>query len=242
VSKKNRPGRGATATPRQDDGTLYDRMMATMWDAIAAGDPLRAELEVASCMTLPRIGQLRPDQVEDFSARVLVNEAIDRWGPEGTALLRLLMSLGSPRVKRAAGAALAEITRVGIFPPDWVNYKAVPVEARRRYDVSGDDEAIAVTFRVGEAEQTLVAQVDLTGDPVARVVALYPDPAKVMEIINREDDPRERAEPIGLADARRRLDGPLARCDSEPGEGLSVQTLTTLPIARARVRRLPADR
>jgi hypothetical protein len=206
VSKKNRPGRGATATPRQDDGTLYDRMMATMWDAIAAGDPLRAELEVASCMTLPRIGQLRPDQVEDFSARVLVNEAIDRWGPEGTALLRLLMSLGSPRVKRAAGAALAEITRVG------------------------------------EAEQTLVAQVDLTGDPVARVVALYPDPAKVMEIINREDDPRERAEPIGLADARRRLDGPLARCDSEPGEGLSVQTLTTLPIARARVRRLPADR
>ena len=40
--------------------------------------------------------------------------------------------------------------------------KAVPVQARRRYDVFGDDEAVAVTFRYGEAEHGVVVQVDLT--------------------------------------------------------------------------------
>src|SRR5437660_979936 len=136
MSKKTRARRGAPARKPApaDYATAYDSMLSGLWAGIAAGDPLRAELEVAMCMALPRVGQLDPDKAEDFSAKVLVNEAIDRWGPEGTALLRLLMSLGSPRVKRAAGAALAEMTGAGIYPPDWVNQvgKAVPVQARRR--------------------------------------------------------------------------------------------------------------
>jgi hypothetical protein len=246
VSKKTRPKRAAPArkAPAAVQGTLLDRMMGAMWAAIAAGDPLRAEIEVATCMAVPRVGQMDPEQVEDFSARILVNDAIERWGAEGTALLRLLMALGSSRVRRAAGAALEEMTRVGIYPPDWVNQvgKAVPGQAMRRYDVFGDDEAVAVTFRYGEVEHGIVVQVDLTGVGVATLGAVSSDPVRLMEAMSREDDPFDRTEPIGLAEARRRLEGPLARCDEEPtSEALSVQTLACLPIARARMRRLPAD-
>jgi hypothetical protein len=245
VSKKSRPRHGPAARkpPAPDRATLMDNMLGALWRAIAAGDPLRAELELATCMAVPRVGQMDPEEIETFSATVLVNEAIDRWGPDGTTLLRLLMSLGTPRVKRAAGAALEEMTRVGIYPPDWVNQvgKAVPVQARRRYDVFGDDEAIAVTFRYGEAEHGMVVQVDTTGLPVATVIAVAYDGGRLMETVVRQDDPFDRSEPISLPEARRHLEGPLAWCDEEPGREPSVQTLASLPVARARIRRLPAD-
>jgi hypothetical protein len=41
--------------------------------------------------------------------------------------------------------------------------KVTPGQAWRRYDVFGDDEAIAVTFSYGEAEHGIVVQVDLAG-------------------------------------------------------------------------------
>jgi hypothetical protein len=153
------------------------------------------------------------------------------------------MALGSPRVKRAAGAALAEMTRVGIYPPDWVNQvgKAVPVRAVRRYTESGEAEAIAVTFRYGEAEHGIGVQVDRTGVPVATMVIVTYDPAVLIEGLCRDSVPAERSEPIGLAEARRRLEDPLARCDQDLDRELSLDTLVGLPIARSRVRRLPAD-
>jgi hypothetical protein len=225
-----------------DAGAGLERMLSRMWEAIAAGDPMRAEIEVAICMAVPRVGRLDPVKVTDFSAKVLVNEAIERWGADGTAMLRLLMALGSPPVKRSAGAALAEMTRIGIYPPEWVDQvgKAVPVRAMRRYDVFGDEEVIEVTFRYGEAEHGIAVQVELTGIPVATDIVVTLEPARLTEVLGRPGVPFESSEPIGLAQARRRLEGALARADLAPGRELSVETLAGLPIARSRVRRLPA--
>ena len=153
------------------------------------------------------------------------------------------MSLGSPATKRSASQALAQLTEAGIYPPDWVTAagKAVPDRAWRRYDVFGDDEAIAVTFRYGEAEHGVVGQIDLTGIPVAIAVGVAGNATSLIEAMNREDDPFDRTEEIGLAEARRRLEAPLARCDDEADQGVSVDTVAYLPVARSRVRRLPAE-
>ena len=246
VSKKTRPRRHpapASAAGREDTGTLVERMMGSLWRAVAAGDLLRAELEAATCMALPRVGQLAPEDAQAFISKVLVDEAIRQPSAEGAAMLRLLMSLGSPATKRSASQALARLTEADIYPPDWVTGagKAVPVQAWRRYDVFGDDEAIAVTFRYGEAEHGIVGQIDLTGVPVAIAVGVAADAAALIEAMSREDDPFDRVEHIGLAEARRRLEEPLARCDEEAGPGLAVDTLAYLPVARSRVRRLPAE-
>ena len=246
MSKKTRPRRHpapASAAGREDTGTLVERMMGSLWRAVAAGDLLRAELEAATCMALPRVGQLAPEDAQAFISKVLVDEAIRQPSAEGAAMLRLLMSLGSPATKRSASRALARLTEADIYPPDWVTGagKAVPVQAWRRYDVFGDDEAIAVTFRYGEAEHGIVGQIDLTGVPVAIGVGVAADAAALIEAMSREDDPFDRVEHIGLAEARRRLEEPLARCDEEAGPGLAVDTLAYLPVARSRVRRLPAE-
>jgi len=246
VSKKTRPRRrsaSGSALSASVPDSLVERMLSGLWAAIAAGDPLRAELEAAACMALPLVGQLDPDDVQAFVSKVLVSEAVRRWSPEGAAMLRLLMGLGTPATKRAASQALAELTDAGIYPPDWVTEagKAVPAQAWRRYDVFGDDEALAVTFRYGEAEHGIIVLVDLTGIPVATGVGVASDATRLMEAIGREDDPFDRVERAGLAEARRRLEEPLARCDQEPDRDLSVDTLASLPIARSRVRRLPAE-
>jgi len=246
MSKKTRPHRRpatAEAAGREDPGTLIEQMMAGLWRAVAAGDLLPAELEAATCMALPRVGRLAPEDAEAFISKVLVDEAIRQSSAEGAAMLRLVVSLGSPATKRSASRALAELTEAGIYPPDWVTGvgKAVPVRAWRRYDVFGDGEAIAVTFRYGEAEHGIMVQVDLTGIPIAAGAGVATDAAGLIEALSQEDDPLARVERIGLAEARRRLEVPLARCDEEADPGLSVQTLACLPVARARVRRLPAE-
>src|SRR3984957_8152106 len=106
VSKKTGPRR--RPTPAEDPDTLVDRMVVSLWRAVAAGDLLRAELEAATCMALPRVGQLAPGDVQAFISKVLVDEAVRQPSAEGAAMLRLLMSLGSPATKRAASEGLAE--------------------------------------------------------------------------------------------------------------------------------------
>jgi hypothetical protein len=247
VSKKTRPRRrpapAASAPGREDTGTLVDRLVGSLWQAVAAGEPLRAELEAATCMALPRVGQLNPADVQAFISKVLVNEAVREPSSEGAAMLRMLMALGSPSTKRAASRALADLTEAGIYPPDWVTEvgKATPVQAWRRYDVFGDDEAVAVTFRYGEVEHGIVGQIDRTGMPVAVAVGVASNANSLIEAMSREDDPFDRVEQISLAEARRRLEEPLARADEEANPGLSVDALAYLPVARSRVRRLPAD-
>ena len=247
MNKKTRPPRRtaapASAPGREDPGTLVERMMGSLWRAVAAGDPLRAELEAATCMALPRVGRLAPDDAQAFINKVLVEEAIRQPSAEGAAVLRLLMSLGSPATKRSASQGLARLTEAGTYPPDWVTGvgKAVPDRAWRRYDVFGDDEAIAVTFRYGEAEHGIVGQIDLTGIPVAIAVGVAANAASLVEAVHREDDPFDRTEEISLAEARRRLEAPLARGDEEADQAVSVDTVAYLPVARSRVRRLPAE-
>jgi hypothetical protein len=251
VSKKTRPPRRtaapapapASASGREDPGTLVERMMGSLWLAVATGDPLRAELEAATCMALPRVGRLAPDDAQAFINKVLVEEAMRHPSAEGAAVLRMLMSLGSPATKRSASKGLARLTEAGTYPPDWVTGvgKAVPDRAWRRYDVFGDDEAIAVTFRYGEAEHGIVGQIDLTGIPVAVAVGVAANAASLIEAMQREDDPFDRTEEISLAEARRHLEAPLARGDQEADQAISVDTVAYLPVARSRVRRLPAE-
>ena len=246
MSKKTRPRRHpvpASAPGREDPGNLVERMVGSLWRAVAAGDLLRAELEAATCMALPRVGQLAPRDAQAFISKVLVEEAIRQPSADGAAMLRLLMALGSPATKRSASQALGQLTEAGMYPPDWVTGagKAIPVQAWRRYDVFGDDEAIAVTFRYGDAEHGVVGQIDLTGIPVAVAVGVATSAASLIEAINREDDPFDRTEQIDLAEARRHLEAPLARGDEQAGAGASVDTVAYLPVARSRVRRLPAE-
>jgi hypothetical protein len=248
VSKKTRPRRraasgGPTSTSPADPDTLVDRMLSSLWKATAAGDPLQAELEAATCLILPRVGQLDPETAEAFISRVLVDQAIRRPSPEGAATLRLLMTLGSPATKKAASRALGQLIEADIYPPDWVTEvgRPVPGQAWRRYDVFGDDEAIAVTFSYGEAEHGILVQIDRTGIPVATAVGVASDAAQLTEAIGRDDDPFDRVERIGLAEARRRMQTPLARCDGDPDPGLSLDTIASLPVARSRVRRLPTE-
>ena len=119
MSKKTRPRR-RPAAPAEDPGTLVERMVGSLWRAVAAGDLLRAELEAATCMALPRVGRLAPEDVQAFISKVLVDEAIRQPSAEGAAILRLLMSLGSPATKRSASRALARLTEADIYAPDWV--------------------------------------------------------------------------------------------------------------------------
>ena len=215
-----------------------------MWEAIEAGDLLRAEAETAYCMAVPLVaGKRDPDEVENFISTVLVDEAVRRRSPEGAALLRLLMALGTPATRRVAREALAQLTGAGVYPPEWVTGigKATPVAAWRRYDVFGDDEAFAVTYRYGEAEHAIVVQIDLTGVPAASAIGLSAHADKVIEAIASSDKDFEQAEQIGLGEARLHLLGPLERPDYDATSALSADSAAYLPIARSRVRRLPAD-
>ena len=219
-------------------------MLTSLWTAIASGDPLRAELETATCMAIPYVaGQQDPAEVESFISTVLVDGAARHRSPDGAALLRLLMALGTQGTKRAASRALADLTGAGIYPPEWVTEigKVTPGQAWRRYDVFGDDEAVAVTFGYGEAEHGIVVQVDLAGIPVATAIGVSSDAARLIEALSGSDEEFDRSEQISLAEARSRLHRPLDRADRDPNPGLSPDSIAYLPVARSRIRRLPAD-
>ena len=228
---------------RTEADAVVERVLSSLWAAIASGDPLRAELETATCMAIPQVaGQRDPGEIEKFISAVLVDGAVRRRTPEGAALLRLLMALGTQDTKRAASRALAELTGAGVYPPDWVTEvgKVTPGQAWRRYDVFGDDEAVAVTFGYGESEHGIVVQVDLAGIPVASAIGVSSNAARLIEAISGDSEEFDRSEQISLPEARRRLLGPLDRADRDPNPDLSADSLAYLPIARSRVRRLPA--
>jgi hypothetical protein len=250
VSKKNRSRRGAPAVPTAAAaGQAPSRRspadeLAGLLTAIASGDPLRAELETATWMGIPHaVGKADADDAELFIKELLVDAASGARTPEAAALLRVVASLGTPATKRAASQGLARLTAAGIYPPEWVTEvgKPVPVRAWHRYDVFGDDEVIAVTFGYGETIHGMLVHVDLTGMPTAMRVGVTLNPAALIESMTREDDPFDRHEDIGLGEARRRMEEPLARCEQQPEPGVSPDTLVYLPVARSRVRRLPAD-
>ena len=220
-------------------------MLSSLWEGVASGDPLRAELETATCMAFPYVlGQRDPADIESFIDTVLVKGAVRRRNPDGAALLRLLMTLGTAQTRRAASRALAELTGEGIYPPEWVTEigKATPGQAWRRYDVFGDDEAIAVTFSYGEAEHGIVVQVDLAGIPVATAIGVSSDAAKLIEAISGNNEEFDRSEQISLAEARGRMLRPLDRAGRDESPKLSPSSIAYLPVARSRLRRAPGRR
>jgi hypothetical protein len=263
VSKKNKARRGTPASQapasraaashapaakpasgRTEAEAIVARVLSSLWTAIASGDPLRAELETATCMAIPYVaGQQDPAEIESFISTVLVDGAVRPRTPDGAALLRLLMVLGTQDTKRAASRALAELTGAGIYPPEWVTEigKVTPGQAWRRYDVFGDDEAIAVTFRQGEAEHGMVVQVDLAGIPVATAIGMSSDAVRLIEAISGNNEEFDRSEQISLAEARSRLQRPLDRAGRDRDPGLSPDSIAYLPVARSRIRRLPAE-
>src|SRR5579859_7277783 len=129
MSKKTtRPHRGAPhrgAPASQPEETEADaivrRVLGDLWKAVAAGAPLQAEIEASTCMEIPRVLGVRDAaEEEQFRATVLVEGARRRRNPDGAALLRLLMAMGTAATKRAASRALAEMTGEGVYPPEWV--------------------------------------------------------------------------------------------------------------------------
>jgi hypothetical protein len=220
-------------------------VLSSLWGAIAAGDPLRAELETSTCMAIPHVaGQPDPAETESFVSTVLVNEAVRRQTPDGAAMLRTLMSLGTPAIRKTASRALGELTGAGIYPPEWVTEigKVTPGQAWRRYDIFGDDETIAATFSYGESEHAVVMQVDLTRTPITTAIGVASNAASLIEAVKHvDDDVFDRVEQIDLTEARHRMEEPLARCEEGSDPGLSADTVAYLPIARTRIRRLPAE-
>ena len=221
---------------------IVQQVLSSLWEGVASGNPLRAELETATCMAFPYVlGQRDPADIESFIDTVLVQGALRRRTPDGAALLRLLMTLGTANTRRAASRALAELTGEGVYPPEWVTEigKATPGQAWRRFDVFGDDEAIAVTFSYGETEHGIVVQVDLAGIPVATAIGVSSNAARLIEAISGNTEEFDRSEQISLAEARARILRPLDRAGREESPKLSPDSIAYLPVARSRARRLP---
>ncbi|MGD0066066.1 MAG: hypothetical protein ABSB76_21795 [Streptosporangiaceae bacterium] len=233
----------SSAPERSEADEFVQRILSGLWAGVESGDPLRAEIEASTCMGIPYVlGQRDPAEIESFISSVLVDGAVRRETPDGAALLRVLMALSARGVKKAASEALAQLTDIGIYPPEWVTEigKVTPGQAWRRYDVFGDNEAIAATFGYGESEHGVVVQVDLTGIPVVTAVGVATNTANLIEAMSKPDDDFDRSEQISLAQARRHMQEPLTRSEQDPDPALSTETVAYLPIARARIRRLPA--
>lgn len=234
----------ASAPERSEANEFVQRILSSLWAGVESGDPLRAEIETSTCMGIPYVlSQRDPAEIESFISTVLVDGAVRRETPDGAALLRVLMALGAKGVKKSASQALAQLTDIGIYPPEWVTEigKVTPGQAWRRYDVFGDDEAIAATFGYGESEHGVVVQVDLTGIPIATAVGVATNAGNLIEAMSHHEDEFDRSEQISLAEARRHMEGPLTRSEQDPDSGLSTETVAYLPLARTRIRRLPAE-
>ena len=249
---KNSATKNSAAVPSLGEGeagALLSRLLSGPLAAIAAGDQLQAELETSAAMAIPRLtADMDPAEADEFISGAMVGAARQQRSPEGAALLRLLMALGSPVVKRKASLGLADLTAAGYFPPDWVNEVGKPtaVQAWRRYDIFGDDEAVAVIFSYadtehGSTEHGVVVQTDLVSVPTAVNVAVASDTARLRELVGTAEGPFGHAEEVSLAEARRRIEPALTRSAAGPVPGMNKTALAYLPIARSRVRRLPAD-
>ena len=141
---------------------------------------LDAEFQTSAFVAAPDLTDGSPEQTEAL-ADALIDAASSHPsgtdGSEAAAFCRLLMSLGSRAVKRAASQALAEFTEDGIYPPSWVTSigKPIPGRAWRKHDVFGEREVIVVTFGYDGAEHALLVGIDLAELPTVGIVAMGDD-------------------------------------------------------------------
>jgi hypothetical protein len=240
---KRKPAKTGRAAHPADGDDALDQTLAEIWETIAAGDVLRAEQQVSAMVSLPLLSG-GADEESEILVDALIDAAMQQqYGPVGAAFLRLLMSLGPRVVKRAASTALAELTDEDVYPPEWVTGigKVVPGQAWRAYDVFGDRETVIVTFSYpGESEHGLLVGVNLAASPTVSVVGVSADAANLLKMAQEALEPYERFEEIPLADARRRIEGPLADIGDNPYIELDLEAVMYVPVARSRMRRLPS--
>ena len=246
----NRAGaaaRSGAATPdRGGPGDALDGLLRELWKSIAAGDVLDAEFQTSAFAAMPELTDGSPEDMESL-ADLLIEAAsnypsADGSGSEAAAFCRLLMSLGSRSVKRAASEALAGFTEDGIYPPGWVTDigKPTPGRAWRRHDVFGENEVIAITFSYSGAEHALLVAIDRTELPTVGMIAMGDDADGMLATLHGQSEPNQRLDEITLAEARARIQGPLARAGDDPDFDLDESSIMFVPLARSRVRRLPA--
>jgi hypothetical protein len=234
------------ARPGGEPEEALDRALAELWKSIAAGDVLNAEFQTSAFVGLPELAHGSPEQTEALADALLdaaSNQASETDGSEAPAFCRLLMSLGSRSVKRAASQALADFTEDGIYPPGWVTSigKPTPGRAWRKHDVFDEREVIAVSFDYDGAEHALLVAIDLAELPTVGVIAVGDDADGMLKALQDDAEPDERFAEITLAEARRRIEGPLARVGEDPDFELDDSSFLFLPLARSRVRRLPSS-
>ena len=231
--------RPASAGPDESFDSAVDQLFAT----IASGDVLQAELQasVFASMALMADGAEAAGP-EEFAEAMLDAAIQDEFTPESAAFCRLIVSLGAPALKREASRMLQDHTAEGVYPPDWVTVAGRPAPRRawRSYDVFGDLEYIIVAFGYGESEHAILVGVDLTvTEPAVIFLTVSDDTDKLIAVVR--DRPFERFEEITLAEARRRAERPLASADVDLDPDTTEESFAVLPVARSRVRRLPAD-
>ena len=229
--------------PSKDLGGSFDTALDQLWATIASGDVLQAEVQASVFASMALMADGAEEAGPEGFAEALLDAAIqDQFTPESAAFCRLIVSLGTPVLKREASRRLQEHTDEGVYPPDWVTSAGRPSPCRswRSYDVFGDLQYIVVSFGYGEAEHAILVGIDLTGTrPAAIFLNVSDDPEKLIEIVRNR--PFERFEEITLADARRRMERPLASADLDLDLDTNEDSFTVLPLVRSRVRRLPAD-
>jgi hypothetical protein len=255
VGKKSRhsANKAGTATrstgPSTDPGDgpedVLERALAELWKSIAAGDVLNAEFQTSAFVALPELMDGSPGQTETLADALIDAASAHPAGTDGSeaaAFCRLLMSLGSRSVKRAASQALADFTADDIYPPGWVTSigKPTPGRAWRQYDVFGESEVVAVTFSYSGAEHALLVAIDLAERPTVTMVAIADNADGMLKTLRDHAEPHRRFGEITLAEARARVAGPLARAGDDPDFELDGSTIVFLPLARSRIRRLPS--
>jgi hypothetical protein len=235
------------STKKKPEYSLADAL-AELFAVIESGSILDAEVQVAGMLAVPVLNGSTRAAAESYVGGLISGAARMRPRSSAAAFCRLLMALGSPAVKKMASGALRELTASGVYPPGWVTQVARPVpdEAWLRSDVFGDDEVVAVTFTYPaqereQARHAVLVRVDRTVLPVATTVGVSPDPDSLVESITKDDPAAGTAQRISLAEARRRIEGPLARAAQTGSRGLAPSSQTFLAVARAHVKRLPEE-
>jgi hypothetical protein len=233
----------SSARKQSQGAEALDRTLADLWTSISSGDVLGAEMQVSSLIALPLMTGGSAAEYDALAAGLIrAAQARADEPEEAAAFLRLVLSLGPRTVKRQASEALADLTDDGVYPPEWVTGIGKPTarQAYRGRDVFGDYEVILVTFSYADAEHALFVSLDLAELPTVVSVSLSEDVPRLLKFIEESDDLVERLEPIALSEARRRIEVPLAQVGQDPDYEIESSTFLALPLARSRVRRLPA--
>lgn len=225
-----------------DGLSALDAALDKLWESINAGDVLAAEVQASELLALPGLS----DDGNEFNAQVVAG-LIARGArvlapPEQAAFLRLLVALGTKAVKRQASEDLSKLAADDVYPPEWVTRigKAVPGQAYLARDAFGDQELVAVTFSYDDAEHAIAVGIDLAELPAVTMAGLSRTPDLFLKGIEDDTLFGGRLEPITLAEARQRIDGPLARHGSGAVFDLNPTSAFALPLIRSRLRRLPA--